>query len=501
MKAGMTALAALLLTACAAGPRYHAPDVSTPAKFRNLRGTPDEAPRSRPMEQQSDLSEWWTQFQDATLRSLVARALQFNLDLQSAAARIRQAREQEIIAGASRWPSLSASGVAARLHSRSNPLAKLGGGGQPGGASGSSSGTASGPTTLNLYSLGFDATWELDLFGATTRGVEAARANTEAALWQLRDAQVSLTAEVANTYLTLRTTQLRLQIVRESARHQNDLLELVQARARTGFVTELDVNQQRAQLAATDAQLPMLEAQQRAAIDALSVLLAQEPGALWDELGADAPLPNVPATLPVGLPSDLLRRRPDVRAAERQLAAATAQIGAAIANLYPRFNLLGAASLATNSASDLLSARNSSNVVAGMISWPLFQGGKLRANVRATEEQRTQAYLAYRKSVLTALQDAEDALVRYTAEQRALASLEQSQTAAASSLQIAEAQYRTGLVPFINVLTATATLLNAQDQVAQGRQALAQDLVAVYKALGGGWSASEAPPPATVPPP
>jgi multidrug efflux system outer membrane protein len=342
-----------------------------------------------------------------------------------------------------------------------------------------------------LFSVGFDATWELDVFGGARRGVEAARANVQAAVWQLRDAQVSLTAEVASSYVALRTAQSRIAIVKESADHQRTLLDLATARARAGFVTELDVNQQRAQLAATAAQIPELEAEETAEIHALGVLLGQEPEAMAAELATTAAMPAIPGILPVGLPSDLLRRRPDVRAAERQLAAQTADVGVAVADLYPKFDLLGALNLASTSTGNLFSSSSLSNVGLGLISWPVFQGGKLRANVRASEEQRNQAYLAYRKSVLKALQDAEDALTRYESEQRRLLSLRESQTAAASSQHIAEEQYRAGTVTFINVLTATTTELSARDEVEQSTQALAQDLVSLYKALGGGWGPAE----------
>jgi NodT family efflux transporter outer membrane factor (OMF) lipoprotein len=334
----------------------------------------------------------------------------------------------------------------------------------------------------------FDATWEADIFGGTTRAIEAARVNTDATRWQLRDAQVSLSAEVANTYLTLRTLQARTAILNESTGHQSELLKLAAARARAGFTTELDVNQQQAQLSATRAQLPELEAQQRAAIHALGVLLGEEPNAVSAELSSPAAVPYVPPTLPVGLPSELLRRRPDIRSAERRLASATAEVGVAVASLYPKFDLLAAANLASTSLGHLFDSSSFSDVQGGLINWPLFKGGQLRANVRAKREEETQAYLAYRQSVLTALRDTEDALARYTSEQRRLTSLLESQTAASRSLDIAEAQYRVGLVPFINVLTSTATLLNTEDEVAQSRQQLDQDLVSLYKALGGGWS-------------
>jgi outer membrane protein, multidrug efflux system len=484
--------AAVALSACTVGPRYKTPEIPTPKAYHSLPSGRDDAPMSQPQTGTPDLSQWWTQFHDPQLESLIARALSANLDLQTAASRIRQAREQELIAGAGLLPGVSASGVGARIHSNSNPLAALSGGSQSGGAGGQSGSSSSGDssTTLKLYAVGFDATWEADVFGGTRRGIEAAQANTEAAVWQFRDGQVSLSAEVANTYMTLRSAQSRIAIVRESTQHQRELLDLAAARAHAGFVTELDVNQQRSQLSATSAQLPQLEAQERASVHALGVLLGFGPDAVAKELEAAAAVPSVPTSLPVGLPSDLLRRRPDVRRAERQLAAATAEVGVAVADLYPKFNLLAAVDVVSNSLGTLFQSRSLTDAEGGMISWPLFQGGRLRANVRVTKEQETQAYLAYRNSVLSALQDAEDALTRYDAEQRRLISLWESQAAANSSLHIAEEQYRAGLVTFINVLTASATLLNAQDQVAQSQQTLAQDLVSLYKALGGGWNAS-----------
>lgn len=491
----LAALGAAALAGCAVGPSYKKPAIETPARYGELPASRGEAPVSLPEPSQGDITRWWVQFHDAELQTLIGQAVKSNLDLEAAASRIRQARDEEIIAGAPLLPSIGASGSAVRLHAESNPLASLGGGSGGGGSGGSASGgggpsgsaSSSSPLDVTLYSLGFDASWELDVFGATRRGVQAARAAEEAAVWQLRDTEVSLVAEVATDYLELRSTQERVRIVTDSISRQQDVLTLVRARARMGFVTQLDVNQQLAQLAATRAELPALESEERALMHALAVLLGEEPQSLVSTLSSTAPLPSVPTSLPVGLPSDLLRRRPDVRAAERQLARATALEGVAVAGLYPKFDLLGLAAFAGNSAGQLLNARNFTDLGLGMISWPLFQGGKLRANVRATEEQRRQSYLAYRKSVLTALQEAEDALARYGAEQRRLLALRQSETAARSSLAIAQAQYRAGVVTFINVLQASAAYLDAEDQTVQSSQALAQDLVSLYKALGGGW--------------
>jgi len=451
----------VVLAGCEVGPHYRAPEPGMPKDFvaANNGGEINEAA----------LSSWWQQFDDANMQSLVADALKSNLDLQSAASRIRQAREQEVIAGAPEWPSVNATGLGADVHSNSNPLA-------PGS-----------PANLKLYSVGFDATWELDVFGGVRRGVEAARASSDAAVWGMRDAEVSLSAEVALDYMNLCATRMRIAIVNDLAERERQTLEIVEARRGAGFVSELDVNQQRAQLAATTAQLPTLDAEARAMTHAIAVLLARNPEDIPAELPGASQLPAVPTLLPTGLPSDLLRRRPDVRQAERRLAAATAEIGVAVAQLYPHFDIIAAASFANDSLGNLVSSQHFSRIGAGLIRWPVFQAGKVRANVKVAEEQRNQAYLAYQKAVLGALRDTEDALTRFSAEQRRLKSPEESEQAANSSLDIAQAQYRNGLVPFINVLSANAALLDVRGQLVESRMALAQDVVSLYKALGGGW--------------
>jgi outer membrane protein TolC len=223
---------------------------------------------------------------------------------------------------------------------------------------------------------------------------------------------------------------------------------------------------------------------------AIAVLLAAEPDALAAELDNSAPVPAIPASLPVGLPSDLLRRRPDVREAERKLAEATAQEGVAIAALYPKFNLIGAINLASNSLGSLFNSSSLNEVGVGMISWPLFSGGRGHANVRAKQEEESQAYFAYQKAVLTAVQDCEDALVRYAAEQRRFVTLQDAVARDQSSLTIATQQYQAGLTNYVNVLTAQSNQLQAGDQLAQSKQALAADLASLYKALGGGWQAN-----------
>ena len=496
---GLLVLASLV--GCAVGPNYHEPEVKVPGAFAEAGNAPAAAPTVSGDGAEAALIAWWQQFGDAELQSLIQRAFESNLDLQSAASRIREARDQEIIAGAARLPQVSATGAAVNLHANSNPLGALGGGSAQNGAAqggGASQGTSA--ADLKLYSAGFDATWELDVFGAVRRGVQAAHASEEASVWQLRDVRVSLSAEVAVDYLMLCATRERITIVRDTIDREKQTLELTDARRKAGFVSGLDVNQQRAQLAATSAQLPGLEAQERATVRSLTVLLAQSPEEVPEDLlQTAAQFPAIPQTLPIAVPSDLLRRRPDVRAAERRLASATAGVGVAVADLYPRFDLIAATTFASDSLNGLVSSRNFARAGIGLIRWPVFQAGKGRANVRAKEEQRQQSYLSYRKAVLAALQDAEGALSRFLAEQQALKSRQEAQEAADSSLSIARAQYESGVVPFIDVLTANSTLLQARGELVQSRMAFGQAAVSVYKALGGGWQETQAGAPAGAP--
>jgi NodT family efflux transporter outer membrane factor (OMF) lipoprotein len=467
-------LAVLVLPAsgCTVATHYKKPDLPMPEHFQ-----------AAPTSAEPNLDEWWRGFADPELTQLVAKALQSNLDLKSAVSKIRQAREQEVIAGAAGLPSVGASGAGVRLYSKSNPLAGLTGGGAPANTDSS--------TNLHVYALALDASWEIDLFGGVRSAVEAARANTEAQAWQLRDGEVSLSAEVANDYLTLRALQARRAVIAASIDHEAELLQLATARQSAGLANEVDVNQERTQLARDQAQLPQLDARAGATTNALAVLLGETPETMQDELAAmpattDAS-PEVGEDLPAGLPSDLLRRRPDVRLAERRLAAATDQVGVAIAKLYPSFDLIAAVSLASSSPQNLLSMRNFAALGLGDVMWPVFAGGRLRADVRATEEERAQAYLAYQGAVLAALQDAETAIIRCTTEERRLELLQSYVSAASSTAHIAADEYRNGIIDFTTVLGAADAELDARDALVQSRQALAQARIALYKALGGGW--------------
>ncbi|HXV01035.1 MAG TPA: efflux transporter outer membrane subunit [Caulobacteraceae bacterium] len=462
-------LAAVSLAACTVGPNYHRPDIPTPAAFVEPGAA---APAS-----EADLTRWWAAFHDPVLDDLIRRAVAANLDLAAAASRVRQSRFEEKVTGAAEWPAINAAANTVALQSNRS----------------ASSGPPTGfqlPASLNLYSVGFDATWEVDLFGGTRRAIQEAKANSEAAVWARRGAEVTLISELANDYLTLRAVQARIAVGEAELARQRDLFALVAARRQAGFVTGLDVNQQTGVVATAAAQIHQLEAEERVQIHALAVLLGEPPETLEPTLARRTrALPRSPPVLPAGLPADLLRRRPDLREAERRLAAANAEIGVQTANLYPRLNLIGLGSFAGTSLGDLFSAQNLSGVGVGLLTAPLFNAGKTHAAIGAAREKDVQAELAWRGAFLASLREVEDALARYRAEEARRAQLETAVTAAAGSLAIARDQYQVGLATYINVYAAENALLNARDQLVQSQAQSDTDLVALYKALGGGWVA------------
>jgi multidrug efflux system outer membrane protein len=488
--------AGVLLADCTVGPPYVKPQIYSPPAFAEAASTQ----RTVIVQTPTDLTAWWTGLNDPVLNDLIRRALADNPDLQTASSRVREARQQVRITAAAELPKLNGSGNAVTLNSdrKSSSASSAATTGAAGSSATSGLAGIPIPSHLNLYSLGFDATWEVDLFGGTRRGIEAAKANVEAAEWARRDGQVSLMAEVANDYLMLRALQVRIAIGQAELKRQQDLFALIRDRRLSGFVTNLDVNQQTGQVAAAAAQIPQLDAAARGQIHALGVLIGQAPEYLTTTLAPLPPgaiaLPPPPPTLPVGLPSDLLRRRPDIREAERRLAAANAEIGVQEAALYPSLNLMGLGSFAGMSVDNLFSHQNLQSVGLAGVSLPIFNAGKTRASIAAAKEERTQALLAYQKTVLGAFRDVEDALARYTAEDARRTSLAQSVDAATGSLTIAQDQYKTGLVTFVNVLQAENALLNSRDLLAQSDAQALSDLVSVYKALGGGWIADAASP-------
>jgi NodT family efflux transporter outer membrane factor (OMF) lipoprotein len=339
----------------------------------------------------------------------------------------------------------------------------------------------------SLYRTGFDSSWEIDVFGGVRRSVEAADATIEASIEDRRAVLVTLLGDVASNYMDVRGFQHRIDVARANLKAQQETLDLTRVRFQAGLASDLDVAQAEGQLNTTAAQIPTLDASLKQAAHRISVLVGQQPGALWDELAPTAPIPSLPPEVLVGLPSELLRRRPDIRRAERQLASATAQVGAAMADLFPKFSLTGAFGLQSVSASDWFTGGSRFWSIGPTISWPIFDAGRIRANIEVRNAQQEQALIQYQKSILTALEDVENSLVSYSREQERNQSLVAAVAANRRAVQMANELYIRGLSDFLNVLEAQRNLYASESDLSQSQAAVATDLVSLYKALGGGW--------------
>ncbi|WP_298687585.1 efflux transporter outer membrane subunit [uncultured Sphingomonas sp.] len=494
MRRSAPLLLLLLASACTVGPTYKAPEPPAPAAFAE----------PQPTDGGVDLATWWTAYDDPELTHLIELGLAQAPDLQTAESRVREARYEVIAARSAGLPSVNGTGNAEYLKfqqigqkSDIDKLAQQIGGAQAGnatGGTGSSTNLGSIPRDFHTFSAGFDASWELDLFGGVRRSVEAARAQEQAARWTARDARVSLVAEIASDYLQMRGYQEQARIAAAEADRQARALSILQHTAQVGLVPQGNAIRQRTQLAQAQAQIGPLKAQAGAQIHAIGVLIGEAPEALIAELNTDVALPKVPPQVPPGLPVDLIRRRPDVRAAERQLASATAQIGVAVADLYPKISLTAMPQLATAWLGGFFLGKTFQLTAQGSASFPIFDFGARRAAISEREEQREQAYIQWRQTVLGALRDVEDALVRIAGERDSNADLRGGVAAAHRSLATVEAQYQVGLQDYTPVLDGQQQLLQAQNSLAQSDVRLRTDLASLYKAVGGGWSEGDAPP-------
>ncbi len=494
MRRSAPLLLLLLASACTVGPTYKAPEPPAPAAFAE----------PQPTDGGVDLATWWKAYDDPELTHLIELGLAQAPDLQTAESRVREARYEVIAARSAGLPSVNGTGNAEYLKfqqigqkSDIDKLAQQIGGAQAGnatGGTGSSTNLGSIPRDFHTFSAGFDASWELDLFGGVRRSVEAARAQEQAARWTARDARVSLVAEIASDYLQMRGYQEQARIAAAEADRQARALSILRHTAQVGLVPQGNAIRQRTQLAQAQAQIGPLKAQAGAQIHAIGVLIGEAPEALIAELNTDVALPKVPPQVPPGLPVDLIRRRPDVRAAERQLASATAQIGVAVADLYPKISLTAMPQLATAWLGGFFLGKTFQLTAQGTASFPIFDFGARRAAISEREEQREQAYNQWRQTVLGALRDVEDALVRIAGERDSNADLRGGVAAAHRSLATVEAQYQVGLQDYTPVLDGQQQLLQAQNSLAQSDVRLRTDLASLYKALGGGWSEGDAPP-------
>jgi outer membrane protein, multidrug efflux system len=458
-------LAVVVLAGCTVGPDFLKPTPQMPEKFA-------ETPKDEITVKSLDISRWWVIFRDPEMNSLIERAVKANLDLQIAEARIREARAQRVVVAAAFYPEIDASGTYSRSRTSENA---------------NTSKTSATPGGVNLYLAGFDASWEIDVFGGVRRAVEAATADIAVTEENRRDVLVTLLAEVSLNYLDVRGTQARLAVAEKNIFTQRQALEIAKARYEAGLSSELDVAQAKAQLATTEAGVPALETVLRQAIHQLGVLLGLPPESLLEELLATGPIPVGPPAVPPGLPSELLRRRPDIRQAEQELAAATARVGVATANLFPRFYLTGLVGQSSVASSDFVEASSRYWSVGPTIVWPVFTAGRLRAQVAVQNAREEQAAIRYERAVLNALRDVEDALVAYSKEQATRDSLIQAVKANRQATDIANELYTRGLVDFLNVLVTERAQYNTEDALAQSGQRVSSNLVSLFKALGGGW--------------
>ena len=473
-KFSATSAGLLLAAGCTVGPNYTRPDGKLPSAWQEAQQPGFDAGPST-------LARWWTEFNDTRLNELIDRAVKSNLDIFIAEARIREARASLVVAEAGAWPRVNVSGEYSRNRSSENAVGSARQGAVVAPQSGAN-------LEQDFYKTGFDAAWEIDVFGGTRRSIEAARATVEATVEDRRSVLVTLLGDVAKNYIDLRGLQRRLSVAQANLLAQQDNARLTKIRFDAGLASDLEVAQAEGQAQTTAAQIPLLEATLKQTAYRLDLLLGAQPGSLWDELAPTAPIPALPPSAHVGLPAELLRRRPDIRSAERQLAAATAQIGVATADLYPKFFLAGVFGLQSVSASDWFTGGSRFWSIGPTISWPVFDAGRIRANIEIRNAQQEQALRLYEKSVLTALGDVESALVSYSKEQTRYRSLLDATASNRRAVQLANDLYTQGLVAFLNVLDAERNLYSSESDLAQSEANMASNLVALYKALGGGWN-------------
>jgi NodT family efflux transporter outer membrane factor (OMF) lipoprotein len=420
-----------------------------------------------PVEGSAQIERWWATFDDPELSSLVARAVGSNLDLEAATERIRESRASLDIAQARQIPTANFSGSYTRA------------------------GTGN-TSPKNLWQAGFDAAWEVDIFGGVRRSVESSTASYEASIEDRRAVLVTLLGEVATDYLDIRGLQQEVIIARQNLDTQRHNVDLTHEKQRLGTGTELDIVQAMQQVASTSAVVANLESQEQQLVYALSILLALPPAALDDELRPPREIPAAPTNLQISVPSELLRRRPDIRRSERQLAAATANIGVATAQLFPHFSLTGSAGLAAQHFGGLGNLNNAVWSISPGVSLPVFDPA-VWANIKVQNSLQEQALTAYKQTILNALLEVQTALVAYVKEQERRDSLAESVVLGQQALDLAKKRYDQGLTDFLAVLIAEQALLSSQDALVQSNRAVETDVVALYKALGGGWESLEEP--------
>ena len=478
--AGTVVVGCALLGGCMVGPSLHPPKTTMPANWAKSAqpkpGTTAPADMSKVTDAPAHLAQWWKNFHDPELTALVEQAAHNNLTLQEATQQIVEAFEVRSATAAPLGPFVNAAG--SYQHSRTSR--NIG----PGGSFG--------PSETDLYQAGFDATWQLDFFGQIRRGVQAANANYRAAIDNQRSVWVTLLGELADDYMTLRGVQRQIAVTEANLKTQRHTATILAQQIGGGLSTSLALANATAQVATTESQLPELRIQEKQLIYAVSILLGKPPQAMEKQLSVPRPIPSVPPVVPIGLPGALLLRRPDVRAAEQQYAAATANVGVAEGNLFPHFTITGNLGYAASSITKWFNTSSLAYGIGPSFSWSILNWGQVQSNINQEKAIRIQALLNYRQIVLQALDDVSSALAAYTREQQheklLVQAVAENQKAVLYSTQL----YDNGLTNFLNVLSAQQALYSTQDALVQSQSAVSTDLVALYNALGGGWESSPA---------
>ncbi len=455
----------LSLSSCMVGPDYTIPESADSIHISSI-VYPDVR------FEQTDLSHWWTVFDDEQLSTLIRRGEEKNIDIKIAIARVKEARATLGIQDSGLYPAVDANGsIAWGKESESiNPLAT---------------------SSQTKYALSADASWEIDLFGRIRRSIEAATADYQASWEDHNDVLITIRAEIASNYLSYRSLQAQLETARNNITSQREMLNLTQIRYDNGIATYLDVAQASRVVAGTEADLPLIRMQLTQNITALSVLTGESSDTLRQELQTIKPVPLPVSALTVGIPADRIRQRPDVKKAERQLAAQTARVGVATADLYPSFSLLGSLGLASLSTGDFLNSGSNVYGIGPSLSWNIFDMGRIRQNIAVQDARTEQALLSYELTMLKAIKEVEDSLSGFHEQQARLKALAKSVTASEESLEMSTKLYKDGLTPFQDVLDAQRALLNAESSRDQTTGNSAIQLVSLYKALAGGWSTEE----------
>jgi len=457
-----------LLAGCAVGPDYVSPAVELPKHWSN-----DNHKGKRQERASASLAEWWRRLDDPLLNELIDEAAQDNLDVAAAKARIREARALLRQSSGTLFPQISGSGSATANRTTAGAVSNgLGG------------------TTYNQFQAGFDATWELDLFGANHRAAEAAAYSVDASEDDLRATLLTLIGDVASYYIEARGYRARAALARRTAASQRATAAMTLGKVNAGSASAVDAAKATAQAASTEANVPTYEASYKEAVHRISVLLGRDPQALASRLARATPIPAPRMPLPKGVPADVLKMRPDVRKAERQLAQYTAEIGRAEAALYPDLSLSGSISTTALKLGDLGKSSTIGWSVGPTLSVPIFNGGKLRAAVDVAKAQRDEHYIAWRGAVLTALEDVENAIVSLTQERIRIHSLAESAERYGEALRLSRSLYESGSSGFLDVLDAERSQFSAEDALLQSRVNVARDYVALAKALGGGWDSA-----------